>query len=1120
MGSVYLARQVWLDRPVAVKVLNPDVPVHARARRRLHREARAVGRISHPNVVQIHDYGQTRAGAPYLVMEYIEGCAPDDVVGRGELAEVLAVVDGVLAGLGAAHARGVMHRDLKPANMVLRARDPSAVALLDFGIAAILGADDPRWSLPLDRSADDERLTQDGAVVGTPLYMSPEQARGQPVSERSDLYSVGVILYHWLAGRPPFLGPVRQVMRAHVFDPMPPLTPRSGLMIPGPLVRVLERSLAKDPARRFASAAEMRDAISQALAADPLARRGPPRPTTAAPAPPADRVATAPTACVAAPTGRRMLAECPFIGREEEVAELRSCLAAAEHGRGAIVLVEGPEGIGKTRLVEQALAGFVGGSRLLVGRGAASPGGGAPLQLVRAAVADLLRCRSLSPSGLLDRLTDVLGGGEGALTTQERSRLAGWLRGEPRSEATAAPAAPLEWQEQALLERALRIVGGHGTVVLWLDDLQWSDPATAGFLVRLAITLSLDSFGLLVVVTRTPSDGPAPEDALVRYEGRSVHRLGVPPLAPAVTERLLGGLLPLEVSTASRLARRADGSPLHAVQLVRHLVERELLKRRDDRWTLVDTQGPGDLLPASLEQVLDERLEGALDHSDHREGARRVLEAAAVLGSCFEIGLIERVLAASGAALEPELVDDVLDHLVARGVLDEPEGSPDRLGWSRRMLRELMLSRMGRSRSRRRLCRAAADELLSSRSEGDRIARPVVDLLLVAGDRTGAAGHAVDAGIEAMEGSDFAEAIRFFELGRSSELLPVRRRALWQLGRVEDYLGHTDRAEACYRAVLASEPDRVDQGRAWFGIGRCRYNRGEHRPALEALEKARALFAPPEDSESALGYSRVLRTLAAVAGELPGVPIPEPEVERLLPLAEGHWQRFHHLTTAGYLAWRRGELAAAVGWFERARGEAVGFGEHPDRINLLADLGRACRAAGDHEAAERHLEEGLRLARRSGQHLTQADLHNERGELARGRGDLTAAAADYRQAVGLWRLLGSRHELLGSLNLALVAVADGRPEEALAALDRLDESLAAQPYRAALLLTRALALAGLERHDQAAAPMEQGAAIQLSLPPPHDEAVDVLRRLAAQWRTVRPDLADRAAELGRRLLAL
>ncbi len=1113
MGSVYLARQVWLDRPVAVKVLNPDLPVDARARRRLHREARAVGRISHPNVVQVHDYGQTGDGAPFLVMEYVKGQPPSSVVGGAGLSELVAAVDGVLSGLGAAHERGVLHRDLKPANMMMRGSDFTQVVLLDFGIAAILGGDDPRWSVALQTPVDDERITRDGAVMGTPLYMSPEQARGRAVSERSDLYSVGVILYSWLTGHPPFSGRVRQVMRAHVFEPLPPMTPRTGLMIPGPVVRVVERALEKDPARRYGSAAEMRQALADAVARDPLGPDAPPR--VVAPQPVRVVPVTARATAPAAPTGARLLAEPPFVDREQQTAALRELLQQADGGRGSIVLVEGPDGVGKSRLVHRVLSERTGGGRLLHGRAVAPPGGGPPLQLARAAVADLLRCSSLSPAGMLDRLTDALGGGDGALTADERERLAGWLRGSSAAEAPVPARTPLEWQEQALVERALRVLSSRTLPVLWLDDLQWSDPATSAFLVRLAITLSLDPFGLLVVVTRASSAGPSPDDALSRYLGRSVHRVEVPPLSPSDTEQLLAGLLPMDESTASRLASRADGSPLYAIQLVRHVRDRGLLRRRGQRWSLADDHDPGALLPSSLEQVLAARLEAARDHSSDPDRTLRLLEAAAVLGPTFDVGLLERVLDASGEPIEPDLLDELLDVLVSSGLFDEPGGPSDRLRWQHPMLRELTLARIGRSRRRRRICRVAARELLASDDAG-RVARPVVDLLLLAGDRAEAARHGAGAGEEALEAGDLVEAVRFFELARGADDPAVRRKALWGLGSAENHLGHTDRAEECYRAILAADPDRGDQGWAWFGIGRCRYNRGDHRAALDALGRAIGLLDPPEGPEAAVARSGALRTLAAVAAELPDVPVPDPDVGPLLAQAERPEERCEHLTTAGYLALRRGDLEGAVRWFEEALEQARRSAGYPGLPNLLADLGRACRASGDPGAAERYLDEGLRLARRSGLRRAEANLHNERGELARSRGDLAAAVAEYRSAVRLWGLLGSRHRLLGSLNLALVAVEDGRAEEALEALAGLDPS-ETSPYRAALLLTRALALATAGRHAEAVPEMEEGASIQVRLAPPHGEAIRVLQQLAGLWREGHPELSRRAASLADRL---
>jgi serine/threonine protein kinase/tetratricopeptide (TPR) repeat protein len=1125
MGSVYLARQLQLDRPVAVKILRPDLPVDARARRRLHREARLIGRISHPNVVQVHDYGQTSGGAPYLVMEYVRGETPDRVLPqRSGLAPILAAVDGVLAGLGAAHARGVLHRDLKPANMVLRGGDPGAVVLLDFGIAAVLGADDPRWSVPAVPEPADERLTREGTVLGTPLYMAPEQARGLPATERSDLYSVGVILYEWLSGRPPFRGPVRQVMRSHVFDPPPPLTARAGVALPPALASVVLQVLAKEPEERYGSAAELRDAIRRAAAAGPVE----PEPTVELPpeslpdlgrssAPPH----TLPPSAIGAlepPTADRLAGVPPFVGREDALEQLCAALQRTREGAGCLVAIEGPDGIGKTRLVGRIFEEGPRPGPLRLGRAAAVAGIAPPMQLLRAAFEDLIRSRRLSPGGLLDRLAELLPPGAEGLSPTERGRLATWLRGGRRTAEQAPPVASDEreaWQEQALVERALRTIAARTPVVLWLDDVHHCDPATAAFLARLALAATIEPFRLLVVLTRDPSIAPDPVASLLRYEGRSLRRIELRPLSITRIEELLRGLLPLGGATATRLASRSGGSPLYAVQLLRHLVDGELLTRGDDGWTLSDDLRPGGLVPSSLEQMLAARLDAALA----RDGGARtgaVLEAAAVLGVDFDVAALERVLGAEGTTLESDELDDLLDRLVLARLFEEPGGEGDRLRWSHVLLRDLTLARIGRSRRRRRVCRAAAASLLQG-ADGAELARPVVELLALAGDRDGAALHAADAGEQALASGELAEAIRYFEMARRRGPEAVRLRALWGLGNASNALGQTAAAASSYAAILELEPGPREQGWAWFGVGRCRYIRGEHRSALEALERSLELFGELEGSESSVARSRVLRTIAAVASELPDVPVPDPDAGALLAGATEPSERCEHRTTLGYLALRRGDREAAVRHFEAALEAARPGGQQPLLPAILCDLGRACREAGDRAAAARYLTEGLALARRSGQHQVEADLHNELGELSRAEGELEAASRHYRSAVQLWRHLGSRHALVGSLNLALVAVEAGRPDEAVAALDELDVGAVAAPYRAALLLTRALALGAGGRFDEAGAALDEGFTVQEALPPPYDEAVAVLARLAGSCGAAAPWLAERANDLAGRL---
>ena len=213
MGTVYRAWQSGMERPVAVKLLRPEVAHDAEFRRRFLREARAAARLSHPNIVGVHLVGETDAGVPYLVMEHLDGESLEEIITRaGAIAprRALAIARQVACALAEAHAAGIVHRDLKPANVVLIRRHGTGeiAKILDFGIAKIA-----------ERSladGDASRLTAEGRIFGTPHYISPEQAQGGAIDGRADVYSLGVLLYRLLSGRLPFDGVAMAVIIAHI----------------------------------------------------------------------------------------------------------------------------------------------------------------------------------------------------------------------------------------------------------------------------------------------------------------------------------------------------------------------------------------------------------------------------------------------------------------------------------------------------------------------------------------------------------------------------------------------------------------------------------------------------------------------------------------------------------------------------------------------------------------------------------------------------------------------------------------------------------------------------------------------------------------------------------------
>jgi serine/threonine-protein kinase len=261
MGAVYEATDLKLNRPVALKVLTARAFDSDRALRRFEREAQAAARLRHPNIVVVHDYGALEAEGAFLVMELLHGTTLRGEIDRaGNLSPATAALwfGQVLDAVQAAHGSGVIHRDLKPENVfVARDAGGASAKILDFGLAKFTMGD----------QADPRSLTVPGTVLGTLTYMSPEQLTGQPVDERSDLFSIGVMIAEALTGRHPFRAATTSAVMTRIMQ--------GEYRIPGETAEIraldaaVQRCLAKEPAARFASAADARDVLVRAIARCP-----------------------------------------------------------------------------------------------------------------------------------------------------------------------------------------------------------------------------------------------------------------------------------------------------------------------------------------------------------------------------------------------------------------------------------------------------------------------------------------------------------------------------------------------------------------------------------------------------------------------------------------------------------------------------------------------------------------------------------------------------------------------------------------------------------------------------------------------------------------------------------
>lgn len=261
VGRVYRAKQLSIDRPVAIKILHGEFRRDEEYQKRFRREAELISSFNHPNIVRLVDYGQDRElGLTYLAMEYVEGLELYELMQKGRLDPrcALEITYQVAAGLSAAHDAKIIHRDLKSSNIIL-VSIPGGIfqaKVLDFGVA-----------FPRNKSV---RMTTDGEVFGTPAYMSPEQTRGRPVEAPSDIYALGVVLYEMLTGVLPFEGGNSlELMMKHVQEEPPSLAENLPYEeVPEGLEELVERFLVKEPGERYQNGAEVRSAIAQVRSAN------------------------------------------------------------------------------------------------------------------------------------------------------------------------------------------------------------------------------------------------------------------------------------------------------------------------------------------------------------------------------------------------------------------------------------------------------------------------------------------------------------------------------------------------------------------------------------------------------------------------------------------------------------------------------------------------------------------------------------------------------------------------------------------------------------------------------------------------------------------------------------
>jgi tetratricopeptide (TPR) repeat protein len=626
--KVYLAHDTKLDRDVAFALIKTE-GLNAEGEARIRREAQAMGRLGdHPNIVPVYDIGE-EDGQPYLVTQLmgggdVEGLiekAPDH---RVPLETARQIANQTCQALEYAHAKGIVHRDLKPGNVWLTA--DGTAKLGDFGLA-----------VALDRS----RLTQAGMMVGTVSYMPPEQATGGDVTPRSDLYSLGAMLYELVTGRPPFIGDESVAIIGQHLN-TPPVAPSwHRPEVPSALEALILQLLEKDPGRRPASAQEVRAAAAAINLSSLTSTR-----VETTPPPGGDAAAGSSN-----PLYRQV-----FVGRETEVHQLQAAFDAVLAGRGALTTVVGEPGIGKTALCEQ-LATYVAlrGGRTLVGHAYEEGSFSLPyLPFVEA-----LRTYVLAHPP--DALREELGSGASdvaRLISEIRERLDVAPRpsgGDPEEE---------RWRLLQAVSEFLRNASQVQPLLVVLEDLHWADRGTLDLLIHLA--RSLQGARLLVVATYRdvevdrahPLSGALAELRRASSFGRVLLR----GLTADEVQRMMQSITGQEArwSFAEAVHRQTEGNPLFVQEVLRYLVEEGHITHEGGRWHRAGETPPEMHIPEGLRDVIGKRL------SQLSPDCNRVLAVAAVIGRDFELETLRQV-----SELPEEALLDALEQARRVAVLEE-----------------------------------------------------------------------------------------------------------------------------------------------------------------------------------------------------------------------------------------------------------------------------------------------------------------------------------------------------------------------------------------------------------------------------------------------------------------